>query len=81
MFKCKACECRQKTITVLEEQNEFLRSMLQPKPANELNNIEADAMLSGHSEVIEIKTTSEQVEEAEISEELRERDLLLSGSY
>lgn len=80
MFKCKACLSRDKTIAVLEEQNKFLRELVQPrleKPHSELPMVEADAVLTNSGEILDF--TDEQ--EKEFDAELSERDRLLSGNY
>lgn len=81
---CKGCKAKDAHIQSLEAQISFLKSL--NTPDNDPNkipiaNIEANAILSGDTEIKELKDlrTAEEisVEEAIISE----RDRVLSGTY
>lgn len=81
---CKACTCKDQTISFLEQQNKFLQTLVAPAPLPVLEQLEADAILSGNQDTILIDETPQGLEDDdEPSAELveRERDALLSGTY
>lgn len=85
MFKCKACPCKDAHIAALEGEIKHLRSLILPTNAfPSIGLREADALLSGHQNMIEI-TEEEQDQiikgQKEMEDTLRERDNLLTGNY
>lgn len=80
--KCKACERQEVTIALLREEINFLRGLVHsPQQINQkiqATHVEADAIMSGHTDVIELKDTDPGAEDPEVESE---RDRLLSGTY
>jgi hypothetical protein len=75
--KCKVCAAKDAELKSLKDEIAFLRMLVQPKalPHTKWDNVEANAILSGHQEAI-------MVEDDELSEaEQTERDKILSGNY
>lgn len=80
--KCKACERQEVTIMLLREEIDFLRSLVRsPQKINQKiqpTHVEADAIMSGHTDVIELEDKDPGAEDPEVE---AERDRLLSGNY
>lgn len=79
MFKCKVCIAKDSHIQDLRNQISDLRGLVLPKqaPVPPDNVIEADAMLSGHQDIIESDP-----EAVSLAEEIQsERERILSGTY
>lgn len=89
---CKCCAEKDKTVALLNAEIAFLRSLVRPdapKNAHRVtaDQLEADALFSGHTNEIIIDEESRQLERShtQLSSEdvaaLIERDQILSGSY
>jgi hypothetical protein len=79
MFSCKSCQQRDRLIAAQEAQIAFLRSLISTPSSQEVSvtALEADAVLSGNQNVIEIDADdSVLMDEAD-----SERSRLLSGTY
>jgi len=73
MFKCKVCEEKDKRLNDLKDEVKYLRSLLRSPVdmrASATANLEANAILNGVSEQIEVP-----------EEVLAERAALLDGTY
>ena len=81
MIRFGACEC----CAVLRDEVAFLRSLVRPKPEPKFEplptvHLEADAILGGHNEQIEIPALSS--EELKRQQEVdEERARILAGEY
>jgi hypothetical protein len=82
LFKCKVCSEKDKRITELNSQIEFLRKMLGETASTGTNpspvSLEADGILSGQQHIIQIDEPQEEATEEEIDDEATR---LLSGNY
>lgn len=78
MWNCKACQQRDRHIAALEAQVAFLKDMVAPPASTPLIALEADAVLSGNQEVIEIPDA---VELSQAEEEASERARILSANF
>lgn len=83
MFKCKVCAEKDQRISDLKEQIAHLRQQI-ALPSNDPETVpalalEADAIMSGHQHVIEIKDT--ELPEDDSDAEQLERDRILSANY
>ena len=82
MFKCKACEAKQSHIEDLRKQIADLRTLALPKQDASvipLVQLEADAVLSGTTDVIQVNTTDPQEDDAEAIQS--EASRILAGTY
>ncbi len=80
---CKVCKEKDKRISDLITQIEFLKDLAHTPINNKSipdNTLEADAVISGHQESIEIQTF-EKEQAAEAERILLERQALLDGNY
>lgn len=76
-FKCDACACKDAHIADLRAEIASLRAQLIPTPVSQYANVEANAILSGSPEVIEIEPNKDKInEDLEIEAEFK--DILLS---
>lgn len=73
-FSCKVCSEKDKRIDDLKGLLKIFTASTQADP--EQTALEADALMSGHQEVIEITSESEDAEE-----EALEADRIFSGTY
>ena len=89
---CKVCAEKDKTLAVLNAEIAFLRNLVRPDvPKNAhrptAEQLEADALFSGHTNEIIIDEQSRFIEDplprlsAEEEAAVAERDAILSGSY
>jgi hypothetical protein len=78
MFKCKVCEEKDKRISDLHKQIEFLKQLASPSSQIPLINYEANNVLNGAGNDEPELTAEEQVQ---LQKEKEERDALLSGNY
>lgn len=85
MFKCKVCAEKDKRIEDLKTQVDSLLSMVSPKTSAHtipLNQIEADAILTGRDEVIEVEVDNlDTRRQQELIEIEREAQRILAGTY
>jgi hypothetical protein len=92
MFNCKVCAEKDKRVSNLESEITFLRAFIRPNvPRHSLENqaqdIEADAVLGGHTNQIVIDEKSQYIEtylprlSKEEEEIAAERDAVLNGTY
>lgn len=81
MFKCKVCAEKDRRIQDLKSQIETLKQLV--VPANDPNQVpivhlEADGILSAQQHTVQVE---EDFPETQNTEELAERDRLLSANY
>lgn len=81
-FQCKCCPVHEARIQDLKTQIEDLKRFALPynqvKPS--LLEMEADAILSGHQDIISLNK-EEESDDSDLFELSRERDRILSGNY
>jgi hypothetical protein len=79
---CKVCLEKDKTLAVLRDEVTFLRKQIaRPEIRNAVSvEYEADGLLSGQQDQIEIQTRQEVLSEEDAAI-LAERDAILNGSY
>lgn len=79
---CKVCSEKDKTLAVLRDEVAFLRKQIaRPEVRNTVSvEYEADGLLSGQQDQIEIQTRQEALSEEDAAI-LAERDAILSGNY
>lgn len=75
MFRCRVCQEKDARIADLKTQIAYLSRLATPDNSGiPLVHLEADAILSGSQEIIE-------VDQSKVDETISERDRLLSGTY
>lgn len=81
MFKCKACEAHKLHIESLEREITRLHDVLAPKHSNPYTSLEANAILNGTTEQIEVEEELSPAERDRQYAIIAEREALLSGTY
>lgn len=84
IFRCKVCEQKDLRIEELKAQIKFLQSMLQPNPAAQAINWEANKMLEGGSlPAVELEgvTTVNMEQRKHEDAVVREQNRILTGDY
>jgi hypothetical protein len=85
LFKCKVCAEKDRRIADLQEQIKFLRSYQTPSHPTqvEARDLEADSLLSGKNDVIEITghNIAAETESENVDDVISERDRILTGTY
>jgi hypothetical protein len=80
LFGCRGCDAHQAHINSLLSEIESLRKLVYPSSTSNdatVDNIEANAVLNGHQDIITIASDKEQ----EFIETQYEADRILSGNY
>jgi hypothetical protein len=84
LFSCRVCAEKDKRIADLKEQIVDLKALCSPDNSSlndeAMTNLEADALMSAHQQIIEIPSFEEQAARA-AEQEIRERDRLLNNTY
>ncbi len=84
MFNCKVCVEKTNRIADLHKQIEFLKSFQgPPTPGAYARDLEADAILSGQNDIIEISghNIADETTLSEAEDLSSERDRILTGTY
>jgi hypothetical protein len=80
IFRCRVCSEKSARISDLQAQISYLKSLLSPNTDVSASQLEADAVLSGRQDVIELHREEPPAPAEEFDIE-SERDRLVAGTY